>query len=123
LSALPKYVDEIHQNRPILVKDLPIFGKPVYLKVPRRQFECKRCKRDDRSIRIFIHTADIQNVQKRVYLPSSSGDKYRQVCREEQVKYDEVKGIFDYVSKQHQNWQPVKQLMKLVCGKDNKILK
>jgi len=31
-----------------------------------------------------------------------------QVCREEQ----EVKGIFDYVSKQHQkkNWQPVKRL-------------
>jgi len=34
-----------------------------------------------------------------------------QVCREEQVKYDEVKGIFDYVSKQHQKkWQPVKRL-------------
>jgi len=33
-----------------------------------------------------------------------------QVCREEQVKYDEVKGIFDYVSKTtSKNWQPVKR--------------
>lgn len=28
---------ELHQNRPILIRDLSVFGKAVYLRVPRRQ--------------------------------------------------------------------------------------
>ncbi len=30
------YTENLHQNRPILVRDLSILGQPVYLKVPRR---------------------------------------------------------------------------------------
>ncbi len=30
------YTDDLHQTRPILVRDLSILGQPVYLKVPRR---------------------------------------------------------------------------------------
>ena len=30
------YTDNLHQTRPILVRDLSILGQPVYLKVPRR---------------------------------------------------------------------------------------
>ena len=37
------YTDNLHQSRPILVRDLSIFGKGVYLKVPRRQFICPEC--------------------------------------------------------------------------------
>ncbi len=37
------YTDNLHQNRPILVRDLSIFGQGVYLKVPRRQFICSHC--------------------------------------------------------------------------------
>ena len=37
------YTDDLHQNRPILVRDLSILGQPVYLKVPRRQFICPQC--------------------------------------------------------------------------------
>jgi len=36
---------EFNQNRPILIRDLPVFGKPVYLRVPRRQFYCRLCQR------------------------------------------------------------------------------
>ncbi|MEG4171633.1 transposase family protein [Microcoleus sp. S13_C3] len=39
------YTEQLHQNRPILVRDLPLFGRPVYLKVPRRQFYCPNCQR------------------------------------------------------------------------------
>lgn len=39
------YIQELHQVRPILVRDLPVFGQPVYLKVPRRQFYCRFCQR------------------------------------------------------------------------------
>jgi transposase len=39
------YTDKLHQDRPILVRDLSICGQGVYLKVPRRQFDCPGCKR------------------------------------------------------------------------------
>jgi transposase len=32
--------EKLHQARPILVKDLSVFGRPVYLKLPLRQFYC-----------------------------------------------------------------------------------
>lgn len=39
------YTEELHQNRPVLVRDLPTFGCAVYLRVPRRQFYCLPCQR------------------------------------------------------------------------------
>ncbi|WP_445302225.1 transposase family protein [Microcoleus sp. F4-D5] len=32
------HTKKLHQNRPILVRDLSVFGFPVCLKIPRRQF-------------------------------------------------------------------------------------
>ena len=40
-----EYIFKTHQVRPVLVRDLSIFGQLVYLKVPRRQFYCPSCKR------------------------------------------------------------------------------
>jgi transposase len=40
-----KYTDQIHQNHSMLVRDLSIAGKGVYLQVPRRQFYCNHCKK------------------------------------------------------------------------------
>ena len=37
--------DEIHQNRPILIRDLSICGQEIYLKVPRRQIYCQHCQK------------------------------------------------------------------------------
>ncbi len=37
------YTDNLHQTRPIKLRDLSIFGRGVYLKVPRRQFICPHC--------------------------------------------------------------------------------
>ncbi len=39
------YTEEVHQDRPILVRDLSICGQGVYLKVLRRQLECINCGR------------------------------------------------------------------------------
>ena len=39
-----KYICKTHQTRPILVRDLSIFGQLVDLKVPRRQFYCPNCQ-------------------------------------------------------------------------------
>jgi len=38
LSSCKNDIEKLHQNRPILVRDLSVFGRPVYLKIPRRQF-------------------------------------------------------------------------------------
>jgi transposase len=39
------YTDKLHEDRPILARDLAICGQKVYLQVPRRQFECPDCKK------------------------------------------------------------------------------
>ena|GEM_PF-6014552 len=36
---------EVHQNCPVLIRDLPVFGQSVHLQVPRRQFDCGHCQR------------------------------------------------------------------------------
>ena len=38
------YICHVHQTRPVLVRDLSVFGQVVYLQVPRRQFYCYNCK-------------------------------------------------------------------------------
>ena len=40
-----KITRELHQTKFLLVRDLPVFGQPVYLKVPRRRFYCRCCQR------------------------------------------------------------------------------
>ena len=40
-----KYLDILHQNKYVLVKDLSISGMEVYLKVPRRKFYCRQCQK------------------------------------------------------------------------------
>ncbi|MEL4894515.1 transposase family protein [Crocosphaera sp. Alani8] len=40
-----KETEEIHQTRPILVRDLSICGQSVYLKIPRRQIYCSHCQK------------------------------------------------------------------------------
>jgi transposase len=36
--------DELHQIRPILIRDLPISGQLIELEIPRRQYYCNNCK-------------------------------------------------------------------------------
>jgi transposase len=38
-------LDDIRQAENVLIRDLPVFGKPVYLQVPRRQYHCSSCQR------------------------------------------------------------------------------
>lgn len=38
-------LERINQTEVVLVRDLPVFGKPVYLQVPHRQFHCLSCQK------------------------------------------------------------------------------
>jgi transposase len=98
------YTEQLHQNRPILVRDLPVFGRPVYLKVPRRQFYCPNCQRYPTEKIDFLdfkrrHTQRYeQNIYERV-----QQSNMEQIGREEQLSYDEIKGIFEQVIKLKKN--------------------
>jgi transposase len=92
------YTEELHQNRPILARDLSAFGRSVYLQVPRRQFYCPTCQRYSTEKLEFLdkkrrHTQRYEhNIYARVQQSSVS-----QIGREEELSYDEIKGIFSDV--------------------------
>ena len=96
-----KYTEELHQNRPVLVRDLPTFGRKVYLQVPRRQFYCNECKKYSTERLKFCdwkrrHTQRYEaNIYERVKKSS-----IEQIGREEELSYDEIKNIFDHVYQQ-----------------------
>ncbi|NET53965.1 MAG: transposase family protein [Merismopedia sp. SIO2A8] len=91
-------IDELHQNRPILVRDLSIFGRPTYLHLPRRQFYCSECQRYSTERLDFVdqkrrHT---QRYEEDIYQRVQSYNM-EQIGREEGLKYDEIKGVFDHI--------------------------
>ena len=93
------YTEELHQNRPTLVRDLSVFGRFVYLEVPRRQFYYRSCQRYITEKLEFIdkerrHTKRYeQNIYARVQQSSRE-----QIGREEGLSYDEIKGIYTQVN-------------------------
>ena len=93
------YTEELHQNRPILARDLSVFGRYVYLQVPRQQFYCANCQRYVTEKLEFLskkrrHTHRYeQNIYTRVQQSS-----IEQIGREEGLSYDEIKGILTHVN-------------------------
>jgi transposase len=92
------YTEELHQNRPILARYLSVFGRFVYLQLPRRQFYCPSCQRYSTEKLEFLnpkrrHTRRYeQNIYARVQQSSME-----QIGREEGLSYDEIKGMFAHV--------------------------
>ena len=93
------YTEELHQITQILARDLPSFGKPVYLRVPRRRFYCRKCQRysteklDFLSNRRNYTCRYEQNIYERV-LSSSVAE----VSRTDSLSSAEVEGIFRLLS-------------------------
>lgn len=91
------YSTEIHQNRPILVRDLPCFDKVTYLQVPRRQFYCRHCQKYFTEKLPWIeskrrHTLRYEkNIFERV-----KSSNIAQVASDEGLSYDEIQGIFNH---------------------------
>ncbi|MEG4634868.1 ISL3 family transposase, partial [Microcoleus sp. AR_TQ3_B6] len=90
-----------------------MFGRPVYLKVPRRQFYCPNCQRYPTEEIDFLdlkrrHT---QRYEENIYERGKQSNR-EQIGREEQMSYDEIKGIFEQVIKlkKKTSWQPAKRI-------------
>lgn len=95
-----KLTSELHQVRPILVRDLPTFGQPVYLRVPRRQFYCRHCQKyvTEKLDFIFWRRHYTQRYEYHIYHRVLMSN-IEQVSREENLTPDEVEGIFSFISK------------------------
>lgn len=94
-----KYTEEFHQSRPILVRDLPICGKNLYLRLPRRRFYCKICQR-------YI-TEQLQFVDwRRTYTQRYEETIYSQVnhssietvSQQQHLRIEQVKNILNYIN-------------------------
>lgn len=93
------YTDELHQNRPILVRDLPICGHHVYLQVPRRQFYCKSCKRYSTERLNFIDSGRNYTLRYEEYVFERVKElTIEQVSLKEELSADQVSGIFKRIS-------------------------
>lgn len=96
------YTQELHQTTYLLVRDLPIFGQPVYLRVPRRRFYCRRCQRYSTERLDFFKWRQVytqryeQNIYQRVLASSPE-----QVSSEEGLSREEVNAIFRRSSYSH----------------------
>ncbi|WP_333317950.1 ISL3 family transposase [Microcoleus sp. B4-C1] len=108
-----KYTEQLHQNRPILVRDLPVFGRPVYLKIPRRQFYCPSCQRypTERIDFFDIKRRHTQRYEKNIY-ERVKQSSMEQIGREEELSYHEIKGIFERVNQAQKkiNWGEAKRI-------------
>ena len=65
------YTDTVHQTRPILIRDLSIFGQLVYLKVPRRQFYCPNCKKSPTEPLSWLNKKQRQTTRYQEYIHNS----------------------------------------------------
>ena len=94
------YTDKIHQTHSMLVRDLSICGKGVYLQVPRRQFYCNHCKKYPTESLEFVEKRRnyTQRYEKYIY-EQVKELTIEQVSRHEQLSPEQVENIFRRISR------------------------
>ncbi|MBD1869000.1 transposase family protein [Cyanobacteria bacterium FACHB-471] len=99
--ACSNYTDGLRQARPILIRDLPAFGKRVYLKIPHRQFYCSKCQRYRMERLEFVDWKQHHTYRYQEYIYQKiKAFIVQQIVQEEQLSFEEVKSIFDHLSKE-----------------------
>ena len=94
------YTEELHQVRPILVRDLPAFGKNVYLHLPRRQFYCPACQRYATERLEFVdwRRRYTHRYEERIYnLVNCSSIEL--VSQQQNLSHQEIKSILSSINK------------------------
>lgn len=104
---------ELHQNRPIVLRDLSIFGQVTYLQVPRRQFYCRACQCYFTESLTFMEEGRHytrryeESIYQQVQLSS-----IEQVSRVEGLSSERIEGIFkhQYGLKKNERWENVTRI-------------
>ena len=87
--------EEIHQNRPILVRDLSICGQGIYLKIPRRQISCQHCQKYSTEALDFVATGRKYTKRYEEYIYERVKElTVEQVSKNEELSGEQVKNIF-----------------------------
>jgi transposase len=90
-----KKTNELHQNRPILIRDLSICGQGVYLKVPRRQIYCHDCQKYSTEALDFLETGRNYTKRYEEYIYERVKElTVEQVSYNEQLSAEQVQNIF-----------------------------
>ena len=78
--------EKLHQARLIIVRDLSVFGRPVYLKIPRRQFYCPTCQRyaTERIDFLGVKRRHTQRYEQNIYERVKQSNM-EQIVREEEL--------------------------------------
>ena len=118
-----KLSSEIHQDRPILIRDLSIFGQTTYLKVPRRQFYCHDCQCYFTKVLSFADKGRCytQRYEESIYQQVKLSS-IEQVSRVEGLSFDRIQGIFkhQYTQKKKQDRKKLNELASMkLDGKKN----
>ncbi|MEN9222308.1 MAG: ISL3 family transposase [Thermostichus sp. BF3_bins_97] len=94
---------KVHQNRPILVRDLSLFGRSVYLQVPRRQFYCSHCQHYSTEVLSFVDWERSYTKRYETYIYRQvKQSTIEQVSQNEGLSRDQVEGIFKRQFEQQQ---------------------
>jgi transposase len=89
------FSDDLHRNRPSIIRDLSIFGKQTYLRVYRRQYYCSTCQSYFTEQLSFIDWQRRYTQRFEAYIYESvQHSTIEQVSREEGLTWDQVHGIF-----------------------------
>ena len=100
------YTDELHQNRPILIRDLAISGKIVYLHVPRRQFYCPQCQKYPTEPLKFVENRRSYTIRYEEYIYERVKElTVQQVSNNEQLTGEKVQNIFSRIAKKKKTGQ------------------
>ena len=94
-----EYICQVHQTRPILVRDLSVFGQIVYLKVPRRQFYCFNCKMSPTESLFWLNKKQRQTNRYQEYIYERVKElTVKQVSKNENMSEDTIQDIFHKVA-------------------------
>jgi transposase len=93
------YISKVHQTRPILIRDLAVFGQQVYLNVPRRQFYCPGCKTSPTEPLSWLNKKQRQTTRYQEYIYERVKElTVKQVSENEKMSEDAVQDIFTKIA-------------------------
>jgi transposase len=96
-----KSTNELHQIRPILIRDLPISGQLIELEIPRRQYYCKNCQKYFTEQLCFVDEGRRYSQRYEEYIYHRvQVTTVSQVKREEELSWDQIQGIFNHQREQ-----------------------
>lgn len=95
-----KYIDHLHNTSHVLVRDLSIFGRLVYLKVPRRKYYCNDCGRYPTEVLDWVEKRRGFTCRYEDYIYAQVKQlTVEQVSVQERLSSEQVQGIFSRIAK------------------------